>query len=80
MKKLKKHLAKNNYEYIVKKDEVTIYHDDLIVKIWYEQEFKEFFILTFNNEQSVLIDNYTNAYYKKNVKKTIKQLNKLVAV
>lgn len=78
MKKLKKYLAKNNYEYIVTKDEVIIYHDDLIVKIWYED--KEFFILTFDDHKSTLIDKYKETYYKKNVKKTIKQLNKLVTV
>lgn len=72
MKKLKKHLAKNNYEYIVKKDEVIIYHDEMIVKIWYED--KEFFILTFDDQESALIDDYTNTYYKKNVKSVIKTL------
>lgn len=73
MKKLKKHLINNNYEYTAKKDEVHVKLDGLIVKIWYEQDYKEFFILVFDNHKAVMIDNYIKTYYKK----TIKQLNKL---
>lgn len=76
MKKLKKHLTKNNYEYVVRKDEVIINQDNLIVKIWKVD--KEYTVIVFNNAKAVMFDDYVKIHFKKNVKKTIKQLNKLV--
>ncbi|WP_434795979.1 hypothetical protein [Staphylococcus equorum] len=78
MDKLKMQLLKNNYEYVVKKYEVIIYHDNLIVKVWNEEE--EFFILTYDDQESALIDDFKEIYFKKKVKSTIKLINKLVTV
>lgn len=77
MDKFKMQLLKNNYEYVVKKYEVIIYHDNLIVKVWNEEE--EFFILTYDDQESALIDDFKEIYFKKKVKSTIKLINKLVA-
>lgn len=77
MKKLKKHLTKNNYEYIISEDEIHVFTNDLIVKIWKLDQ--EFAILTFDSQEAVSLDDFINIYYKNNVKKTIKKLNKLVA-
>ncbi|MDH9161476.1 hypothetical protein PYL56_08835 [Staphylococcus succinus] len=77
MKKLKKHLTKNNYEYIISKDEIHVFTNDLIVKIWKLNQ--EYAMLTFDNQEAASMDDFTEVYYKNNVEKTIKQLNKLVA-